>query len=98
MLMKGREIMQTSELKEIWVVVNSESGYEPWVYASKEKAVSDALEFLKDTAEHWGFSETDEDYVNAVNELKEGKVSGWDSFGTYLIDLDIHIYKKEIEF
>lgn len=98
MLMKGQGIMKISELKWVWVVINSESGYEPWVYALKEKAVSDALEFLKDTAKHWGFSETDEDYVRAVNELREGDMSGWDSFGTYLIDLDIHIYKKEIEF
>ena len=90
--------MIISELKEVWVVVISETGYEPWVYASKEKAVNDALEFLKDTAKHWRFSEMDEEYVSAVSELREGEMCGWDSFGTYLLDLEIRIYKKEIEF
>ena len=61
-------------------------------------AVNDAFEFLKDVAEHWGISETDEEYVDAVNELRNGEKCGYDSFGTYLLDLDIHIYKKEIEF
>ena len=78
---------------KIWVIVTSE--HEPTVYSSLEAAGDFAIELLQDHAKLWGY---DEDELNeAISKIKEGVESGSFCVGTYLGELEIDIYEREIE-
>lgn len=78
---------------ELWVVVDSKSGYEPEVFSSKEAAIAFALEILEGYQERWRFEK--EEYELSCSEIKEGDDS-YDCWGTYLGECEVSIYKKFI--
>ena len=79
---------------ELWIVVNSKSGYEPEPFTNRNDAVAKALEILKDYQEQWQFE--DIEYQEACAEILE---TGYDlgrCWGTYLGECEVSIYKKFI--
>lgn len=81
--------------KTIYIYIESNSN-EPEVHMSVESALESMTADLKYHAERWGY---DEDELNeAIKELKEDASANADyCFGTYLGDLSVNCYAREIE-
>lgn len=81
--------------KIIYIYIESNSD-EPEVHMSVESALESMTADLKYHAERWGY---DEDELNeAIKELKEdASVNADYCFGTYLGDLSVNCYAREIE-
>lgn len=79
---------------ELWIVVDSRSGYEPEPFTNRNDAVANALEILKDYQEQWQFE--DVEYQEACAEISEAGYDLGRCWSTYLGECEVTIYKKFI--
>lgn len=78
---------------ELWVVVDSKSGYEPEVFSNQGEAEAFALEILEGYQNRWKFEQ--EEYEEARAEITNAD-SNSVCWGTYLGECEVNIYKKFI--
>lgn len=81
--------------KTIYIFIDSNTN-EPEVHMSVDSAVNSMVESLEYHAERWGYEK--EELDAAIKELKEdASVNSDYCFGTYLGELSVNCYAREIE-
>ena len=82
--------------KTIYIYIESNTN-EPEVHMSVESALESMIADLKYHAERWDYDE--DDLNGAIKELKEDASSSANDhwFGTYLGELSVNCYVREIE-
>lgn len=82
---------------KLWIVTANENGceIEPQIFSSVEDALADATETILDHAERWDYDE--DECKEAIADLTRCAAAGRRCFGTYLGELDINFYEKEID-
>ena len=81
--------------KTIYIVIDSNTN-EPEVHMSVDSAYISMVESLEYHAERWGYTKSD--LEKTIKELKEDANENGDfCFGTYLGDLSVNCYAREIE-
>lgn len=82
----------------IYIVINSEYE-EPLVFTSEKDAAIEVQEDILNHAKYWGYTGKDEleDVQCAIDEFDEARRQNKEYCGTYLGELEVGYYKKEIE-